>query len=483
VSQDIQTFSRPRLGVVEVGLLLFRAIPLMLLVFLPIAALGIYGALQLEKKYTAQSRVLVSLSEEYLFRPSIGEGVQNSAPELDALTATEIDLMYSPVVMERVVTQFGLGRLYPKAAQELAEAPERLKYEKSQAGLIAFQENFSAYSSPKESVIFANFSHTDPALSAEVLNAILDTYLAYRAEIFEDKSPASLGSQREQFEQELLQAEGDIRAFLVSNSIGDFATERATTQTLFANTEQALFTNTARQSELDGQQALLQRQLQDADPLVDIFVEDSTADAIVALELERQELLTRYQPGSQVVQDINERIASAQRYIDSAGRPAGTVRRGPNPVYQSIETRLSQVSAQAASLRLQHRELERQAQEVKLRQAKLADLEPRYQDLLRKRNLLESNARNFASREVEARSLAAIASAGSDNIRVLERARRPAKGTSLKAVAAVGAVVFALFCALIVGLIFALTRKRFATPGSLQRTTGLPVVSAVKRYK
>ena len=102
---------------------------------------------------------------------------------------------------------------------------------------------------------------------------------------------------------------------------------------------------------------------------------------------------------------------------------------------------------------------------------------------MRNRDLLEANLRSFATREVEAQSLAEINRGGSDNIRVLERARRPAKGKSLKLFATIGTLIFAAFCALLVGLGWALTRKGFATPGSLERTTGLPVVTTVKRYK
>lgn len=475
-------FTRPRLGLVELGVLLVRAIPLMLLIFLPLAALGLYGAFQLEKEYVANSRVLISPSDEYVFRPSVGEGIQNALPDTDQLTLTEIELMLSPVVAERVLEQFGLERLYPNEAKALAEAPERDKYEKSQAGLLALRKNFNAYAAPKQSVVFTKFTHPDAQLSADVLNALLTTYLEYRGEIFEDKSPDSLSRQRSQFEDELQDIENEIRQFLLNNNIGDFDTERSTTQTLFATTQEMLFANTARQSELDGQVMLLRQQLQRAQPQIDVFTEDTSSQSIVALELEREELLTRYRPGSQALQDINQRIARAKQYVDSPGRPAGTVRRGPNPLFQSIETRLSEVSAQAASFRLQKIELERQANEIQSRQRRLARLEPQWQELIRTRNLLEENVRNFATREVEARSLAEIAKQGSNNIKILEEARRPSEGKSLKLFAAIGALLAAAFTALLCGLGFALTRKGFATPGSLERTTGLPVVSTIKRY-
>lgn len=476
------SYTRPRLGLVEVGLLLVRAIPLMLCIFLPIAALGLYAASQLEKEYVATSRILVSPSDEYVFRPSVGDSIQNSLPETDQLTLTEIELMLSPVVAERVLDTFGLETLYPEIAKELAEAPESEKYESSQGGLLALKKNFNAFSAPKQSVIFTKFTHPDAQLSADVLNQFLKTYLEYRAEIFEDKSPGSLSRQRSQFEADLLMAEEDIRQFLLTNNIGDFASERSTTQALFATTQEMLFANTARQSELDGQVMLLRQQLQRADPKIDVFTEDTSSQSIVALELEREELLSRYTPGSQAVQDIDERISRAKQYVNSEGRPAGTVRRGPNPLYQSIETRLSEASALAASFRLQKIELDRQADEIKRRQRRLAQLEPKWQELVRKRDLLEANARNFATREVEARSLAEIAKQGSDNIKILEPARRPSEGKSMKLLVAIGALLAAAFTALLAGLAMALTRKGFSTPGSLERTTGLPVVSTIRRY-
>ena len=467
----------------EVCLLLFRSIPLMLLVFIPILTIGLFIAFQFEKQYVASSRILVSPSEEYVFRPQVGESIPNTLPDRDELTTTEIELLVSPVVAERVLEEFGLETLYPKIFEELAETPAEEKYELAQSGLTELQESFAAYSIPKQTVIYSSFKHPDPQLSADVLNTWLATYMEYRSEIFEDRSPESLSTQREQFEVQLQASEEEIRQFLLDNNIGDFGTEKTTAQTLFVSTQEALFENTARQSEIEGEMMRLRQQLQSINPDIDIFTEDSSSESIVELELEREDLLTRYQPTSQVVTDINQRIARAKEYINSSGRPVGTVRRGPNPLYQAVETRFAEVSAEMASRQVQKVELERQFATIEARQRRLARLEPVWQKLIRQRNLLENNARNFATREAEAKSLAEIARLGSDNIRILEPARRPSKGESLKLLVAIASFVLALFSALLVGLGRAMTHKGFSTPGSLERTTGLPVVSTVKSYK
>ena len=122
----------------------------MLLVFVPIAAIGLFIAYQLEKSYVAESRILVSPSEEYVFRPEVGEGIQNTLPDRDQLTTTEIELLVSPVVAERVLESFGLETLYPEIFEKLGEAPAEDKYEIAQSALIELRENFQAYSIPKQ---------------------------------------------------------------------------------------------------------------------------------------------------------------------------------------------------------------------------------------------------------------------------------------------------------------------------------------------
>mgnify|MGYP003650992141 FL=1 len=110
---------------------------------------------------------------------------------------------------------------------------------------------------------------------------------------------------------------------------------------------------------------------------------------------------------------------------------------------------------------------------------KFAEVEPEWQELLRRRDLMEANVRNFATREVEENALAEISGENADSVRVLEPARVPLRGSSLKMPVAALAFLFAGFTALMAGLLYALTRQGFATARSLERTTGLPVIGMI----
>ena len=280
-----------------------------------------------------------------------------------------------------------------------------------------------------------------------------------------------------------MDADDEIRNFLIDNKIGDFAAEQLAAQALFAAVTDELFKTESRISAVRGQLTTLTRQIGETAPLVDIFVEDSTEQALLDLQLERQELLSRYKEDARPVQAVDARIAQVEAYIAQQSGAVGTVRRGPNPVYQDIETRNSMLEAEATALTGQRQELLRQRTAIEARQRRITELEPRWQALLRKRELLTENVHNFASREIEARSLTELAQQDADNIRVLEPAMPPAKGKSMKLPVAVLSLLFAGFTALMAGLLRAFTRPGLSTAGSVERATGLPVIAAVRKRR
>jgi uncharacterized protein involved in exopolysaccharide biosynthesis len=482
--KEVIAFKRPRLGVFEIGVHLWRNIGLMLLVFLPIFALGMTIAFMQKDVYVAASRVKVSVGEEYLFRPRVGgDLLNNPVPATEELVQTELELLYSPAIAQRVLDTFGIERLYPELAERLASADADKAYEISERALSELRKDFGAFAPPKKTVISTSFRHLDAQLSADVLNAFMDEYIAYRSTIFRNEDLASFEAQRRTFEGDLFDTEEDMRRFLVEYNIGDFETEKTTVQSLVASIEQAIFTNETSQSELEGQLSVLRDQLATTPEDIDVFVEDSSSQSLVILELEREELLSRYTETSEPVQNINRRIARAREYLDGGARTGGLVRRGPNPLYQTVETSFATLSAQLSAARQQKRVLSRQAAEVQARQKRLAELEPEWQALLRKRDLLESNVRGFSVRETESRTLSQFDRQDENNIKILERARRPAEGESLKLVIAVLSLLFAGFTALIAGLLRALSFRGFVSANSLERTTGLPVVATIAKYK
>ena len=312
--------SRPRLGFADFVLQLWRSKGLMTLVaivtFLPFLLL----ALAMPTKYEATAGLMVSLGEEQVYRPLVGSEAAGAIPDQELINQAEIELLSSQVVAERVIEKFSLERLYPEIIEEraliAAKIPDRdPMIRMRQMGVSEILDDFHTETWPKSNVIRAYFRHKDADLSADVLNALIEEYVAYRSEVYVSTRSTSFAEQRIRFEAELSDVEDEIRQFLIDNQIGDFDAEFQAAQTQFATvTDQALRVD-ANATAVEGQLTTLARQMSMTSPLVDIFVEDSTDQTLLNLNVEREEALSRYRPDSRIVKAIDKRIEQVEAYL------------------------------------------------------------------------------------------------------------------------------------------------------------------------
>jgi uncharacterized protein involved in exopolysaccharide biosynthesis len=179
------------------------------------------------------------------------------------------------------------------------------------------------------------------------------------------------------------------------------------------------------------------------------------------------------------VRDIDAQIAGLQRAVGEGKVDGDGARRiGLNPVYQTVQTDSIQLTAEVAALKQSSDTLASQIQQVTERQLRLAQLEPRYDDLARDRDVLSNNVRDFTVREQESQAAAAIARESNDNIAIVERAVTPTQGHSLKAPVAILTLLLAAFTAICAGLARGLSRPGFPTSGAAGRSLGLPVLAS-----
>ena len=464
----------------DIVLGLWRAKWLMALVFFPIAALGVFLATKMPTEYAAVSRLFVTVGEEYVYRPASSDTVAGTVTDSEQVVQAELEILRSPVVAERVLRRFGLRAVYPDLAEDFATADPIEQETIFQRGVDALMQDFGADAAPRTPIIAVRFSHEDPKRSAEILNALIGAYLNYRSEILITGRPSNYTSQRKRFESDLLDAEAAIREFLTENAIGDFETERLAASTLFASLSDDLFKAEARRQAVAGELASVRNQLATVPAEQDLFVEDASSQTLQALEIEREQLLSRYTPDSTPVREIDKRIAQVRQYIDQE-RGGGLVRRGPNPLFETLQQRLAGLEGESRSLDGQITALRQQLSGIESRQTALNALQPRYQELLRQRDLMARNVQNFAERELEDENLRERAKVEADNIRIIEPARAPTEGESLKLPVAALAILFAGFSALVAGLFSAFSRNGLGTPRSVQRATGLPVLAVTRR--
>lgn len=471
--------SRPKIGLSELVLQLWRAKWLMLLVFLPLFALGVFAATRLPETYQAYSRIQVSLGREYVYEPLIGDAGKGAVLESEAVVRAEVEKVYSPTIARRVLAKVGLENIYPDLAEASAEADTTEERGEAQsAALQALQTGFSAGAAPKSPVIRLSFQHEDPEVAAEVVNAFVDEFLAYRIELASDTMLDSVRRQRSEFDANLTDAEHAVRAFLIKHRIGDFEGERSALSARHAAISDEIFKVEASRQEAEARLAVLERELAQTPEEIELYIDTTGDEQLLNLQIEREQLLSRYRPDSQPVRDVEARIANLRQLLQSS--EGGVRRRGQNPSFIELDGAVSVQRAELDALRSRASELKRQLTEVETRQLQMIDLLPEYQRLLREQSVLETSVKTLAEREQSRRAESRL-NEETTSLTVLERAEAPSEGSSLKVVAAAAALMFSAFTAFMAGLAWALTRSGLATRGSAERTLDLPVLGAVQR--
>jgi len=466
--------TRPRYGILDVVGLLFRELWLMVLIFLLVFAVGAGAVLTIKKTYVAGATIYAGAGQEYVYQSRVGTITERAAPPTSGeIAAAESQIIGSRETKLRAVRALGLSifQAKPSSAPTASQEGDAIKQ---------INDSLQIGTTPTSGVISLSYESDNAEKSAKVLAAIIDAYKDYRREVFQDTSTSAIDTQRNVFEDELADVDDAYERFLTSNDIGDFATAKAsaaaTYQTTFADrlSTQAQLSQAARRVETIAMQ-------QSATPAEIVLQQDlniSAQDQILQLRTEREQLLARYQPGSQPVLDIEARIQGLQAYVaggDTVG--AKEVRTGPNPNWVSLDTARTTAEADRDALAARLAVLDQQLAALRERQANLTRLESENTILAGNRDNLTASIREFQQRGSQSRADNDLVRNGADNVRVISDPAAPTRGSSLKAPLLALVFLFAGFTALCAGLLRVFSRRGFVTPASAGRTLQMPVLA------
>jgi uncharacterized protein involved in exopolysaccharide biosynthesis len=473
--------ARPKLGLDDWTRLLWREKWLMMAVFSLLSLLGLSFAMTLEKEYTATARLSILLGDEYIFTPRVGAAAEGSAPKQEQIVQSEVEILTSAQVAERVIRSLGINRLFEAKDIVIAQGPDtpdrRIAF-----GVASFQKKFAASATPNTTVVRLAYSSRNPDVAAQALNKLIDEYLTYRREVlFEDRTN-SLTQQRGEFEVQLQTVQQELTGFLARNDVADFDAERASLQGLLASTRSELLSVQGRQREAQGRYVSTDASYQREPAEIRLSFESDNSRRRIELVSQLVELQTRYTDDSQPVRDARRRIEALDEVLNSPqGQASGNTKTGANPVRDTLATDRARNLADFEALQQREAVLTAQSAQLQARAVQLSQSRPEYEDLLRRKAVLEEQVKQFSTREASARAQNELNRTSNDNIRVIERANVPTRGTSMKKLAGLGALLFAGITALMAGLVRAFSRSSFPTPASVGRTLGLPVLATVTR--
>lgn len=415
---------------------------------IPLLAIGWAAAWVLtadfKRTYSGEGTIMVQVGDEYVYQPVAGTTAQTSLMQTpDTITLNEVAIIKNPDVIDMVLSDIaaspgGLRKFSKRIAEKMAGHAEG-----SMGHQLAYMElrkkmdtSFHVSARPKSSIIDMSFKHEDPALAVSTLNALMAAYMEYRRTLFIDGEGDLISKRRADTEAKLNAIESRIAAFRAKNNVTDFDSERlgATQRTEGLRTS----LNTLRADIVQAERSLasVEDQLRQTPATIDLYVDDRASNRIAQAELELQQLLAKYLPNSDPVQQKRleiEQLRSLQQ--GQGGRATGGRRVGPNPTHQALMLQRNTLQSQADSFRDREAVIQRQLNEADTKLRQMNRLSPAYNDLLREQETLNARLRVFLTQEQEAMIDQQQLETASENVKVISMATYPIKGRNMRLLA------------------------------------------------
>ncbi len=403
------------------------ALLIAIIVFIPLAFLAFVA---IKPSYEATSRLLVIQDENDLTPGAAGSG---GAFTLDQVMESESEILNSDAV-RRLALEGRSGLV-------------------SSAQLSALRDGFSVSRAPNSSILVASFEGAEPDVAANTLNAIIDAYLSYRVELLIGGPEGALDDRLAAAETEAARAEAELRAFLNTHNISDYATERDSVLSRISDLQARVLSAQADSQSARGFARSLASRLASIPETIELYVENSVTGQLLDLQVRREELLARYQPGAPPVQAVDREIAALERFINNGGAEGqGQRRTGANPIWQALESERLQQESYANSQAQLAAALERQLAAARDEADRLRALAPEHDRLSRAVEARVDAAQRLSIQAADASARRNAPSGAADAVRVVERATPPAEASSLLKPAL--AAAFMLACG--VGVVVAL---------------------------
>ena len=437
-----------------------KRIPMMLIIFLLLAALGWFAGGKMKRTYSAEGRLLVTIGDEYVFQSLGGGPNSNSGLTItpDSIVLTEIGIMNNPELIDRVMSDIGPERLFPEDHAKFQRAQQKRDMNVArdlQAQMIKkFQSAFYVAAKPKSSIVDIAFKHENPAVAQLTVDRIIEEYLEFRRDVFVDGASTLIGDRREATEKQLATLDRALSRFMAKNNIGDFDSERTGSRKRTEELRTQLNTLQASISETEAALASTEAALRNTPETINLQIDDRASQRVAQAELERKQLLAKYLPTSDPVKAKEREIAELRQLIAGAnGNAIGGRRVGPNTVHQALETRFNTLRATAISLREKEFTVQQQLNDTSAKTARLTALDPTYQNMLREKKSLEVRLSALNLREQDALVEQAQAETQTENVKVINKATLPRKGRNMKKIVQFLSVVGAAMTALLLGLL------------------------------
>lgn len=453
----------------------------MLIAFAGPVALGLVAALMSRPAYVAQARLLVLYGSEYIYRPITGQPGSSVSLDRNQIIQGELQVLQSTTLAIETLQDVGLERVYPGTKADGARV--------LQDAAIRFAKDLSLSSIPQSNILELSFRSHDPAVSADVLRALIAGYLQRRVAVFERPPSPTAQTDQSKFLERLHAAEDAYANFAKAHGIGNFDEQMLLLLRQQSSNSQARDDAANAARETAAKLAVVQQQLSTVPPTVSLFTEidrsrktQVLSENLAQMQIKRRDLEMRYQPNYTPLVDLGRQITALEQQIArEPGREGADARSGRNPVYQDVQQQAMALQAQSDGDRARQAELADAGAAITARVKAFAEAGPEYRDLLRNRDVLDETYRAYVRSNEEMQIADAAERSRAANVRVVQPPEIPAASRSLRVILAAAGIVVGLIAAVAALAVSNALKQVFVTVRDASVSLELPVLLAVPR--
>jgi len=437
--------------------------------------------------YSSDARYLVLLSRQHI----LGEGLSTagfggSLNMQSRIVRAEAEILMSRDLRHDVVRQIGPTVMYPGVSQ--SELDVNFNSAEQEATDLLERDlviNLSASSD----VVHLQYEHSDPNVAADVVNAVLDTYLRHRAKVFSSDAQIVLEDRLAKFEAVMADLDFKIAEQRRNMNIYDYAVEKQTLLRRMAELTNKKMTSeiaieglAARSSELEELKKLIPEEVEIGGSDDGVLTALNRAiDNRNSLQLKRIELSNTYKSDSRFIKDISARIDEADRIVRELEEAEVERRRtGRNSTYDRVVHEIIGLLAQLRSEEAIWEENLNAIESVGEQLALLEVAETEFNQFMLERAIVIEKIKTYETR-LEKERLAGLLENQYDDptIRIIERAVPAFEGkNSGLQIIAIGILCGFIFSAATI-YIRSISRTILVTPEEAERAIEIPVLVSI----
>jgi uncharacterized protein involved in exopolysaccharide biosynthesis len=442
--------------------------------FITILLLSLLTALLLPSRYEASVKLLVQHERaDTVISADRRETYQSPTEEVsEADLDSEVELLRTDDILRKVVLQNGLA----------GRNPSPVKIDRA---VVRLKGDLHVEPISKSNLIQVTYRSTSPQKSADVLNSLVSLYLGKHQDLrrsngeyqFFDQQAALYKAQLDKIEKQLAGlsvVEPTLTRDQMVGKQADMVASSAETQAEIGETQKRIASLEALEKSTP-ERLVTEKKTADNPQLL-----QNMKSELLTLELERDQLLAKYQPSYRPVQDLNKRIADTQALIaQQESEPVREETTNQNTAYQWISTELAKAQAQ-----LQGLEGKRNADSAILAASNenLRNLNSnaiQQQDLLLAEKNAEENYTLYTQKREEARISDELDAKRIMNVVVVQAATVPAVHVHQRGPIVLFGLMAAILFSLGIVLISDYFDPRFRSLRELASSLDVPVLAAI----